>query len=92
MARTFTVSAPSRRAASSEHSTMAAEPSPIGEHMSSVSGPEIARLARTSSTVTSPPYWALGLSFPLAWFFTAIRAKSSGVAPLRSMYWRVMPA
>ena len=64
---------------------MAAAPSPIGEHMSSVSGPEIWRLARTSSTVMSPPYWALGLSFPLPWFLTAIRAKSSAVAPLCSM-------
>ena len=71
---------------------MAAEPSPIGEHMSSVNGPEICRLASTSSTVTSPPYCALGLSLPLPWFLTAMRAKSSAVAPLRSMYWRVMPA
>ena len=31
--------------------------------------------------------WALGLSDPLRWFFTATRAMSSTVAPARWAYW-----
>jgi hypothetical protein len=90
VARTRTASAPSRAAACCEHSTRAAPPSLTGEHMSSVSGGEISRLASTSSTVRSPPYCALGLSLPLPWFLVTTLAKSVGVAPLRSMYRRVI--
>ena len=49
-------------ARSAEHTTTAAAPSPIGEHISSVSGSAIIRLPSTSSTVTGVRYCALGFS------------------------------
>ncbi len=73
--------APRRLTARGDISTTAAAPSEIGEHMSSVSGSTIARLASTSSTVSSAPYWARGLRAPLCWFLIVTSAKSRAVAP-----------
>ena len=84
-ARTRTGAPPTRRAYSSEQTTTAAAPSPIGEHISRVSGGEISRLARTSSTLTSVRNCALGLRAALRWLFTATSARSRTEAPLRSM-------
>ena len=82
-----------RRCRPVEDATMtAAAPSPIGEHISNVSGSTIGRLARTSSTVSGSRYCALGLSAPHSWDFTDTRAKSSTVAPERSMYARASSA
>ncbi|KOS57610.1 hypothetical protein Z051_03840 [Rhodococcus rhodochrous KG-21] len=74
-----------RVAYSSEHSTTAAEPSPIGEHISNVSGEATTRLSRISSTVRGMRYWALGFRAPWALFLAATLAKSMAVAPLRPM-------
>src|SRR6185312_15737110 len=58
---------PSLRAAFSEQMIAAAAPSPIGEHIISVSGGEISREASTSSRVQRLRYCALGLSAPCSW-------------------------
>src|SRR6185369_15250914 len=73
-------------------SRAAAAPSEIGEHIGKVNGQTISRAARTCSTVSSPPYWAAGFSWPCRWFLTTTRARSARVVPVRSMYRRAAPA
>src|SRR6185312_13724394 len=66
--------------------TTAAAPSATGAHITTVSGSAITRPASTCSRVRGVRYWAYGLSAAAAEFLTATSAKSSLVAPERSMY------
>ena len=63
----------------------AAAPSPIGEHIGSVSGSVIIRLDSTSSTVIVLRNWATGLWTAWRRFFTTTCAKSAALQPWRSM-------
>src|ERR1700750_565887 len=66
----------------------AAAPSEIGEHICKVNGQTISRAARTCSTVSSPPYWAAGFSWPCRWFLTTTRARYARLVPVLSLYLR----
>src|SRR5579862_6058041 len=61
----------------SEHSTTAAAPSPVGQHMSSVLGYATMSAAMTSSKLKAFWYWASGLRVEWAWFFSATLANCS---------------
>jgi hypothetical protein len=87
-ARTRTAS--SRSGATSAASiTTAAAPSATGAHMTTVSGSAMTRPASTCSLVRGVRYWAYGFRAAAAEFLTATSAKSSLVAPERSMYFLV---
>src|SRR5581483_1459285 len=66
---------------SSEQSTSAAAPSPIGEHIRRVSGSATIGELRMSSTVYCSRYCAYGLSEAFLWLLTAILANCIGVEP-----------
>ena len=69
------------RATLSDARTIAAAPSPVGQHCSSVNGSAIMREASTSSTVTSLRICASGLSAPFLRFFTETPAICSALTP-----------
>ena len=72
---------PSSRASSARVSTTAAAPSPIGAHISAVTGSATIHEPSTSSTVTGFVYCASGLSAAWRRFLTAIRASVSRSSP-----------
>ena len=59
----------------------AAAPSPIGEHMGSVSGHDTSRAASTSATVITSRYCALAFRLPWSEFFAETIANCSRVVP-----------
>jgi len=72
---------PSSRALRSLTSTTAAAPSPMGEHIGSVSGSMIVRASSTCCTVISSRNWARGFMLPWNEFFAVTIAKCSFVVP-----------
>src|SRR5205823_3889503 len=58
----------------SETSTIAAAPSPVGQHIGNVFGYEITRACMISSSVNGRWYCEYGFSVECAWFFSAILA------------------
>ena len=76
---------------SSETSTRAALPSPVGQHISSVFGYAIISAPITSSSENCFWYCASGLSVEWAWFFSATLANCSKPTPSCSLAYS-MPA
>ena len=65
----------------SDTSTIAAAPSPVGQHIGSVFGYEITRASMISSSVNTFWYCASGFSAECAWFFSATLANCSKPTP-----------
>ncbi len=76
---------------SSDTSTSAALPSPVGQHISSVFGYAIISASMTSSSENCFWYCASGLSVEWAWFFSATLANCSKPTPSCSLAYS-MPA
>ena len=72
---------PSSRALRSLTMIAAAAPSPIGEHIGSVSGHETSRAASTSATVITSRYCAFGFRLPCTEFLADTIANCSRVVP-----------
>ncbi len=91
-ARTQTGFVVYRRALSALTRMAAAAPSPMGAHISRVSGSATIGDARISSRLYRSRYWACGLRLPLKWFLTAMRANCSFVVPYFAMWFRAADA
>ena len=69
------------RSFDSDTSTIAAAPSPVGQHIGSVFGYEITRASMISSSVNTLLYCASGFSAECSWFFCATLANCSKPTP-----------